>query len=244
MRKPRCPWNAAPTHHKPPTAAGRHEFGEQVAGLLGATHDVSSVEPLPAAFTWRDGFSGEIRMLRPDALVTRMDGSRTFVYGMGRDILTRDPELGGRRRNVEAECLARNASFEIWTELEINPPFRLLAKPATGADRAAYSSFGHRASQQVPCVVGSIAARLGLRDLLAAGSGWVGRCCLTGIPMTILSGALVQAGTGSVIWRPRDYHAGNTASVARNLRGCPAEWQEFIAPQLPISCALSAEDRT
>lgn len=76
---------------------------------------IAVFRPQPETFRWRDA-EGRRRRYTPDFLVEHADGARSYREVKPSRVLARDPTLGGRRSEIEAECARRGASFVIWTE--------------------------------------------------------------------------------------------------------------------------------
>ncbi|WAJ29436.1 hypothetical protein [Antarcticirhabdus aurantiaca] len=169
---------------------------------------MTGVNEYPEAFEWVDGRDGRDHLHLPLALVSRVNGDLAFVDAMPRILLRRDPELGGTRRRIELECMARGASYEIWTEdeiLEDRSAVQVLRVAGT-AERASHASALR--SLQAPMagdvpILTAMAGRLLVDDLRAVGAGWVGRSRLTGIPMALLCDMEVDPETRMFVWRPR-----------------------------------------
>ncbi|MGY2051818.1 TnsA endonuclease N-terminal domain-containing protein [Methylobacterium sp. JK268] len=90
--------------------------------VLEADCEVLQFGAQPVTFQWHD--AGGDRRYTPDLLVVTALGC-TFREVKPARRLARDPTLRGRRRRIEAECAARGADFEVWTDKEIRREPRL-----------------------------------------------------------------------------------------------------------------------
>jgi len=152
--------------------------------------DVAAIRAQPETFRWVDGATGRRRSYTPDLLVTLRDGSNVYREVKPHAVLARDPELKGRRRQIEAECLARGASFEVWTEREIRqaPVGRTRFRPATLVEARLHAEAladPSKSGNMAPDRVRELASLVPVNDLRLIGKDWIGRSGLTGI-LTVL----------------------------------------------------------
>lgn len=194
------------------TAAGGQTVGkwnaEELASLMRRTPDVSSVTCQPEAFRWTDGLSGKSHVHVPSVLVVWDCCHRTYLDAMSASNLLADPTLAGIRARIEAECLARGAAYEIWTEDELHRDLGVVQalRPASSDERSAYAAaLREQPSKTVlpPGLVRGLAGRLGLVDVRPVGLCWVGRGSMTGIPMALLCDLAVDPATRIFVWKPR-----------------------------------------
>jgi hypothetical protein len=86
--------------------------------LMEQDQSIMAYAAQPETFRWKTP-SKQVRRYTPDFLVIYSDGQRAYREVKPSRYMNRDWTLGGRRARIEMECLARGASFEIWTEKEI-----------------------------------------------------------------------------------------------------------------------------
>ncbi|MAY29565.1 MAG: hypothetical protein CL627_10150 [Aurantimonas sp.] len=174
--------------------------------------DVVAVRAQPETFRWLDGVSGRRRRYTPDLLVTLRDGSKVYREVKPYALLVRDPELRGRRRRIEAECLARGAKFEIWTEYEIREtpdrPALLRAATLEEARRHAVAlaepfAAGGAQLTMAPAYVRELASLISLADIRRVDEGWIGRSGLTGILTALFCDLVTCPRTRMVVWARR-----------------------------------------
>ncbi|WP_210291748.1 hypothetical protein [Aureimonas pseudogalii] len=213
---------------KTPLPALRRRHSEELANVMLRANDVRSVTRRPETFEWIDGLTGKPHVHVPAVAVVWACGHKTFVDATSAAKLRADPTLAGVRGRIEAECLARGATYEIWTEEELRKNLGVVQvlRPASSEERAAYAeSLRTHPSAGPPSssLVGDLAARLGLADVRAVRQGWVARSSLTGIPMALLCDMEVDPVTRMLVWKPRNAaanQAGGTlpsASSAHHL---------------------------
>lgn len=77
---------------------------------------VSAFRPQPETFRWVE--HGCRNRYTPDFLVLHRNGSRTYREVKKLAAYLSDPTLDGRLSRIVSECLARDASFEVWTEAD------------------------------------------------------------------------------------------------------------------------------
>lgn len=173
-----------------------------------ADPDVVSLRAQPETFRWLDGATGRRRRYTPDLLVTLRDGSKVYREVKPYALLVRDPELKGRRRRIEAECLARGATFEIWTEYEIREardrPALLRAATLEEARRHAEAfAAGGTQLAVAPAYVRELASLIRLVDIRRVDEGWIGRSGLTGILTALFCDLVTCPRTRMVVWARR-----------------------------------------
>ncbi len=160
--------------------------------------DVVEIRAQPETFRWVDSATGRRRRYTPDLLVTLRDGSNVYREVKPHAVLVRDPGLKGRRRQIEAECRARGAGFEVWTEREIRqaPAGRMRLRPATldearlhAGAHADPSASGSLLSDMAPDNVREFASLVPVIGLRLVGRNWIGRSGLTGILTVLLHDA-------------------------------------------------------
>lgn len=78
--------------------------------------DIVAFRCQPETFRWVE--EEQRRRYTPDFLVLRRDGSRIYREVKQLSAYRGDPTLEGRLDRIVSECLARNASFEVWTEAD------------------------------------------------------------------------------------------------------------------------------
>lgn len=137
------------------------------------------------------------------ALVYRGDGTRTYIDALPRSELRQDPTIRGTRAGIEAACAARHATFEIWTEREIDEDEHslCLARTADLHQRTAYAG-AQLEEANLKGIVRGLAARLSLTDVRPVDGGWAGRSTLTRILMAFLFELSDDPVTRITIWRP------------------------------------------
>lgn len=212
-RRPRRPLQSHQDQCRTGTAATdgsslRRRNADELANLMRRTPDVVSVTCKPEAFRWTDGLSGKPHVHVPSVLVVWECGHRTYADAMSAGNLNADPTIAGIRARIEAECLARGAGYEIWTEMEIRKDLGVVQalRPASSEERSDYAdALREQPSETISPsgVVRGLADRLGLLDVRPVGQGWVGRGRATGVPLALLCDLEVDPATRMLIWRPR-----------------------------------------
>jgi len=108
--------------------------------LMAVDPEIDDFGSQPETFHF-GGLKGR-RRYTPDFLVLRRTAFPVYREVKPEAALARDPTFRGRRKAIEAECAARGATFEIWTEGRIRREPRLsnaraiLLAPGPGQDRA------------------------------------------------------------------------------------------------------------
>ncbi|WP_102958149.1 hypothetical protein [Mangrovicella endophytica] len=173
-----------------------------LAHLLVRRLGAVSVDFRPDAFEWTDGLDGCELMHIPLCLVHWPCGSRTYVDAMPKDVLLRDPYLCGTRPRIEAECLARRASYEVWTDTDLRPALRRRAvlEAADAEQRAGHALAPAGSAGTWPRVLRNLATRMGCVDLREVDGDWIARESLTGILRVVLRGVRVDPETRLVVW--------------------------------------------
>lgn len=180
------------------------DLGSAVTMLLHKDPEAAVVQPFPLAFEWTDGLDGRELTHVPLLHVRWTDASATYVDAMRRIDLERDPELSDMRRRIEAECLARGSSYEIWTEREVAAvrSGKTVMAPANGRERARFAlatRHGFAGWSSMPKVIVDLAMRAGMDDVRDVDGDWICRDPLTGIPTVVMRGLQADPVTRMVI---------------------------------------------
>lgn len=149
--------------------------------------DVVSFRGQPETFVWREA-SGRRRQYTPDFLVSLADRRMVYREVKPLEILLGDPSLKGRILDIRRECAERDATFEIWTEDEIDGIHPTL-RPATCADRKAYdrscSSLVMRLPRWLETPLDLTLSRLNLTNVRAMDGAVLGISALTNVLMRL-----------------------------------------------------------
>jgi hypothetical protein len=159
---------------------------EGLIDIMKADETIASLKGQPETFKWRSA-EGKLRRYTPDFFCLMSDGRKIFREAKRLKRLLSDPMLNGRRSDIERECLARGASFEIWTEVEIlgkDPEVRVATPEEAAAFRSAIAA---GASQLIdpaavlPRTALSIIEDMEIECGTLFGGAWIGLSRLTNL---------------------------------------------------------------